>query len=303
MALKNEKANYSQGVLVFKLTESQNFALGTLKIREIVACQPMSMLPSSHATVQGTIQVRGKTIPVLDMAAAIGYRPLTKEEHKKCVIIVTDCQRKVVGFLVRGIEKIVDFNWREIEKPAKRLTTKVFVTGICRIDDKLVQMIDLEYVFSDVFPDDPASHYAVLTDIQREQLKPLNILLVDDSMVARKQLSDALNHMNIPYQVTDDGHKALEIMKSEAKNAHPIDLLVSDIEMPGLDGYELAFEVRDKPSLAGAYIILHSSLSSHISVSQAKQVGANEALTKFDVHELIAGMLRGAEHKLNSSTS
>jgi two-component system chemotaxis response regulator CheV len=72
-------------------------------------------------------------------------------------------------------------------------------------------------------------------------------------------------------------------------------LLVSDIEMPGLDGYELTFEVRNSPDLAAAYIILHTSLSSEISVNQAQQVGANEALTKFDAKELVISMMRGVE--------
>ena len=86
-------------------------------------------------------------------------------------------------------------------------------------------------------------------------------------------------------------------MIKDANAGTPVDLLVSDIEMPGLDGYELAFEVRDKPDLAATYIVLHSSISSEISISQAQQVGANEALTKFDAHELIQAMLRGAEHQ------
>lgn len=297
MSVSNEKANYSQGVLVFNLTHNQHFALGTLKIREIVPYKPMHALPSSHPTVKGAMEMRGKTIPVLDLAAAVGYTPLTEEQLKTCVIIVTDCQRKTVGFLVHSIERIMEFNWREIKSPPKTLGNNAFITGICRIGDDLIQMVDLEYVMSNVFPEDSSEQDAVLTDIQREQLKPLNILLVDDSMVARKQLMDALNHMNIPFQVTENGHDALTIMQAEASKGTPIDLLVSDIEMPGLDGYELAFEVRDKPALSAAYIVLHSSLSSHISVSQAKQVGANEALTKFNVQELISAMLRGAEYK------
>jgi two-component system chemotaxis response regulator CheV len=133
--------------------------------------------------------------------------------------------------------------------------------------------------------------------VQREKLKPLNILLVDDSLVARAQLSDALDSMNILYKVTANGTEALNIMRQEAKSGTPIDLLVSDIEMPGLDGYELTFETRNDPDIAAPYIILHTSLSSAISVSQAHQVGANEALTKFDAGELIQAMLRGADHK------
>lgn len=301
MAAISEKANYAQGVLVFNITETQHFALGTLKIREIIPYKPMHALPNAHSTVIGAIDMRGKTIPVLDLAAAVGYRPLTPEQRKTSVIIVTDCQRKTVGFLVRSIERIMECNWREIKSPPRSLGNNAFITGICRIDEELVQMVDLEYVMSNVFPEDNSEQHAVLTDIQREQLKPLNILLVDDSIVARKQLTDALGYMNVPFQVTENGHDALAIMNAEAEKGTPIDLLVSDIEMPGLDGYELAFEIRDKPALAGAYIVLHSSLSSHISVSQAKQVGANEALTKFNVQELIASMLRGAEHKQSST--
>lgn len=299
MSVKNEKANYSQGVLVFKITEKQQFALGTLKIKEIVPYKPMSVLPNTHSAVRGVMEMRKQVIPVLDLAAAVGYTPLTDEEMKSSVVIVTDCQRKTIGFLVRSIERIIEFNWREITKPPKSVGTNAFITGICRIDNDLIQMIDLEYVMSNVFPEDSRKQHAVLTDVQREQLKPLNILLVDDSMVARKQLTDALSYMNIPFQVTEDGHDALLVMKANAAKGTPIDLLVSDIEMPGLDGYELAFEVRDNPALAEAYIVLHSSLSSDISVSQATQVGANEALTKFNVQELIASMLRGAEYKVS----
>jgi two-component system chemotaxis response regulator CheV len=297
MAVSNEKANYAQGVLIFNITEKQHFALGTLKIREIVPYKPLHALPGSHLTVKGAMEMRGKTIPVLDLAAAVGYTPLTEEQISTCVIIVTDCQRKTVGFLVRAIDRIMEFNWRDIKKPPVSLGKNAFITGIFRVENTLIQMVDLEYVMSNVFPEDDNEKHAVLTDVQREQLKPLNILLVDDSMVARKQLMDALNYMNVPFKVTENGHDALTIMETEAANGTPIDLLVSDIEMPGLDGYELAFAVRDKPALAAAYIVLHSSLSSHISVSQATQVGANEALTKFNVQELIASMLRGAEYK------
>ena len=289
------KANHSQGLLLFRLSAQQVFAIGTLKVKELTPYTPLTCLPHSHPAVMGAANIRGKTLPVIDMAAAVGYRPLHSDELASTYIITTDCQRQEIGFLVRGIERIIDCNWRDIKAPPKGLKDDTFLTGVTRVDEQLVQLIDVELILSKIYPN--SKQVAVLTDVQREQLKPLNILLVDDSMVARKQLSDALNNMNIPYQVTDDGRRALEIMMADANAQKPIDLLVSDIEMPGLDGYELAFEVRDKPNLAAAYIVLHSSISSEISISQAHQVGANEALTKFDVHELVQAMLRGAQHK------
>ncbi|WP_076542925.1 chemotaxis protein CheV [Shewanella sp. UCD-KL21] len=289
------KASQSQGLLLFHLSHTQQFALGTLKVREIVPYTRLSVIPKSHPSILGAATIRSKTIAVIDMAASIGFKPIDPSEYDKCNIIITDCQRMVIGFLVRGIDKIIECNWRDIEAPAANLGHNVFLTGVARLDGKLVQLLDVELLMAKVFPYDPAANRAILTDIQREKLKPLNILLVDDSKVARKQLSDALDSINIPYMVTADGQDALRIMQRAADNQQPVDLLVSDIEMPGLDGYELAFEVKNNPQLANAYIILHTSLSSEISVSQAKQVGADEALTKFDAHELIDAMLRGAK--------
>ncbi len=295
MAVMKNKANQSQGLLLFKLNHTQLFALGTLKIRELMPFTPLTKLPKSHPSIAGTATVRGKTIPVIDMAAAIGFKPLSQEELAKSYIVVTDCQRMVIGFIVRGIEKIIECNWRDIEPPSNNLGANAFLTGVTHVDDRIVQLLDVELLLSKIFPGDPATNKAIITDVQREQLKPLNILLVDDSKVARKQLSDALDLLNIPYQVTSDGRDALSLMEQAAQNQAAIDILVSDIEMPGLDGYELAFEVKNNPLTADAYIILHTSLSSEISVGQAKQVGANEALTKFDAKELIEAMLRGAQ--------
>ncbi|NRB22173.1 chemotaxis protein CheV [Shewanella sp.] len=294
------KASQSQGLLLFRLSQTQLFALGTLKIRELVPYTPLSAIPHSHPTIMGAATIRGKTIPIIDMASAVGYTPITREELSKSYIIITDCQRMVIGFLVRAIDKIIECNWRDIESPPNNLGKNAYLTGVTKFDDKLVQLLDVELLLSKVFPPSPETTRAILTDVQREKLKPLSILLVDDSKVARKQLSDALDSINIPYQVTADGREALAIMEQAANDGMPIQLLVSDIEMPGLDGYELAFEVKNTPALAQAYIILHTSLSSEISVSQAHQVGANEALTKFDANELISAMLRGVEqHNAN----
>lgn len=289
------KASQSQGLLLFRLSQTQVFALGTLKVRELVPYTQLSKIPQSHPTILGASTIRGHTIPIIDMAAAIGYRPIAPEEREKCYIIITDCQRMIIGFLVRGIDKIIECNWRDIEAPSVNLGKNAYLTGVTRFEDQLVQLLDVELLLSKIFPNNPQANRAILTDVQREKLKPMNILLVDDSKVARKQLSDALDMINIPYRVTADGKEALVMMEQAALEHHPIDILVSDIEMPGLDGYELAFEVRDNPLTAKAYIILHTSLSSEISVSQAHQVGANEALTKFDAHELIDAMLRGAD--------
>jgi len=296
MAKTISKANQSQGMLMFTLNlQKQLFAIGTLKVREIVPYMPMTQIPYSHHHVVGTVNFRNLTIPVIDMAAAIGFRPIDPSEYEKSYLIVTDCLRTVVAFMVRSIEKIIDCDWRSIESSPTTAGKNVFVTGITRYDDHIVQLLDVELLLSKIYPQYESTKVPMLTDIERERLKALNILLVDDSSIARKQLADALDRINIPYQICKNGLEAADLMKKLANEGKAIDILVSDIEMPGLDGYELAFEVQNDTALSHAYIILHTSLSSEICVDRAHQVGAHEALEKFNATELIEAMLRGAK--------
>ena len=289
------KANQSQGMLMFTLTHSEQlFAIGTLKVREIVPYQPTTQIPYSHHHVIGTVTIRDKTIPVINMPAAIGFRPIQPEEYDSCYLIVTDCLRTVVAFMVRSIEKIIECDWRSIEPSPQSAGKNVFVTGITRYDEQIIQMLDVELLLSKIYPQYESTKIPMLTDIERERLKALNILLVDDSSIARKQLADALDSINIAYQIRNNGIEALELMREEAERGQPIQLLVSDIEMPGLDGYELAFETQSDQQLSNAYIILHTSLSSEICVDRARQVGAHEALEKFNAGDLVQAMLRGA---------
>lgn len=296
MAKTISKANQSQGMLMFTLNmQKQLFAIGTLKVREIVPYLPMTQIPYSHHHVVGTVTIRNMTVPVIDMAAAIGFRPIAPQEYKNSYLIVTDCLRTVVAFMVRGIEKIIECDWRSIDSAPPTAGRNVFVTGITRYQEQIVQLLDVELLLSKIYPQYESTKVPMLTDVERERLKALNILLVDDSSIARKQLADALDRINIPYQICKNGLEAADLMKKLAGENQAIDILVSDIEMPGLDGYELAFEVQNDPKLSHAYCILHTSLSSEICVDRAHQVGAHEALEKFNATELIEAMLRGAK--------
>ncbi|MFM2484047.1 chemotaxis protein [Celerinatantimonas yamalensis] len=298
-----QSSQQSQGLLLFKLTEKQTFALGTLKVREIIPYQHLTILPHSHRAVVGSTPFRGKTIPIIDMAAAVGYRAIQKEEIKSCFIIVTDCQRQLVGFLVRKIDRIIECNWRNIHAAPAAVGRSAYVLGVTDYDKKMVQLIDIEMLLSHVFPTSEDHLHANIDAADRAKLREHRILVVDDSSVARRQLSEALDYANIPFEVCSDGSHALEVMIGSSDSDERFDILVSDIEMPGLDGYELTFEVRSNPKIANSYIILHTSLSSEISVDRAHQVGANEALTKFDANELVQGMLRGARHIENGTVT
>ena len=287
-------SSQSQGLLLFKLSQLQSFALGTLKIQELVPFQPLTQIPNAEPNVLGATSIRGQTISVIDIAAAVGFPPLSEQEKQEATIIITDCSRMQVGFLVRKIERIIECNWKNIDPPPNSLGDKTYITGITRFEEALIQLLDVELLLAEIFPDDDEKAVEI-TGVQKGLLQNSHILLVDDSAVARRQLENALTKIDVPFKVCKNGNDAFAVMKECAEKGNPIDILVSDIEMPGLDGYELTFEIRSVTDISKVYIILHSSLSSAMSVSQATQVGADDALTKFDSQELVNAMLRGAQ--------
>jgi two-component system chemotaxis response regulator CheV len=284
-----------QKLLLFQLTDQRQFGLGTLKIREIMPFRRLSRLPHSHHAIIGTATFRDAAVPVIDMAAAIGYPALSAEERAEASIIVTDVQRQEIGFMVRSVQRIVEADWKTVLPPPQALGKNAFITGLLTLDGALVQLLDLELLLARVYPESLNSQDVLLNDMEIETLRNMSILLVDDSRVARKQLCDVLDRKNIGYQVTENGTAAFEYLLESSARGKPVDILVSDIEMPGLDGYELTFKVRDNSQLRQPYIILHTSLNSKMSLSYAEQVGADTALTKFDAEELMHAMLIAAK--------
>ena len=112
--MSSSKADHSQGLLLFRLHNQQTFALGTLKIQELVPFQPVTPMVNQHASILGALTIRGQTMPIVDLAAAVGKGATPKELLASSFIIITDVQRQKVGFLVRQIERIADANWRDI---------------------------------------------------------------------------------------------------------------------------------------------------------------------------------------------
>lgn len=284
-------AHQIQKLLLIQIAGRHVFALGTLKIREIMPSPSLTQLPNSHPAIIGSTPFRGAVIPVIDMAAAVGYTPLSAAERATASVIVADVQRKEIGFMVRKVDRIIDTDWKKVLPPPKSLGERSFITGLIDTDGAFVQLLDIELLLAMIYPDDTAPGQTQLDTVAQETLRNTRILLVDDSHVARRQLSETLDAHEIPYLLAENGIEAKNIL---FRQDPPVDILVSDIEMPGLDGYELTFDVRDSSDVHQPYIILHTSLNSEMSVSYARQVGADEALTKFDADELLQAMLRGA---------
>lgn len=285
-----------QRMLLFRLFGRQMFGINVLKIKEIISYHPMNKLPGGNPAVIGIARLRGSPLPVIDMARAIGMPSNVDDESElaECSIIISEFNRSLQGFLVRAVDRIVSLNWYQIQPPPRSAGRNNYITGVIRVDDKLVEVIDVERILSEVAP--PIDSTGKGVSISEDQLMLMRnklVMVVDDSMMARKQIAQTLAMIGIEHVMARDGKEALEMLHKLHKEGRVVDLIISDIEMPEMDGYSLTREVRKDRDLSSTYILLHTSLAGAVSSENAEASGADAALTKFVTEELAEAVLRG----------
>ena len=285
-------------LLLFHLRGRQQFGINVFKIKEVIQCPPLTQLPESHGVVRGVANMRGMTIPILDLGAAIGRRPLDSLDES--YIIVSEFNRKVQGFLVRCVDRIINLNWEDIHPPPQSAGKNTYLTAVTRYDEAMIEIIDVEKVLSEVVGDNVLVSSEVLSNptLVREEKRSPKILVADDSRVARKQIVQTLEQLGIEYITANDGAEAFMLLTEMAKAGpivEQIDMLISDVEMPEMDGYTLAKTIRKTPGMEGLYVILHTSLSGGFNESMIKNVGADKFISKFSADELANSVLEQLE--------
>lgn len=280
-------------LLLFRLCGSQIFGINVFKVREVMQCPPLTHLPKSHPSVCGVASIRGKTLSVIDLSLAIGGRSLG--DASQCFVIVTEYNRSVQGLLVKGVERIINMKWESVWPPPKGAGHDNYLTAVTQVGDQMIEILDVEKVFSEVIHCAMDVSSSVVDTAQKNTVQP-HILVVDDSSVARNQIKRTLEQINISYTVAMDGREALEILKTWVANQDPLlqrlNMVISDIEMPVMDGYTLTTEIRKNEHLKDIYILLHSSLSGVFNDAMVKRVGANQFIAKFSADDLATVVLK-----------
>ncbi len=281
---------------MFKLAGNQRFGINVLKMQEVIPCPSLNQIPQSHPTVKGMAHLRDMTLPIVDLSAAIGKRPLPENENN--LIIITEFNRRIQGFLVSMVDRIVVIDWSDVQPPPMGTTSNSYLSGVIQLDDELIEILDVERVLVEVLGIDPDLDAVAQTDTGKYMHAGQKVLMVDDSSVARKQISRTLNEINIPHIMACDGKEALDLLnelaaQTDTNITDSIPMVISDIEMPEMDGYTLVKQIRKTPALADLYILVHTSLNGSINAEQAKKSGANEILEKFVPEELAAAIARG----------
>ncbi len=290
-------------ILLFYLNSRLPFGINVLKVKEIIPMPTLTQLPNANPVICGVANLRGVTLSVIDLAKAIGQPASSNNEQTAGSVIITEFNRGLHGFLVNRVDRIVHRDWKEILPPPNTLGTSTYTSGVTQENDALVQILDLERIIA-TFDSVSDSDYArISTEGLDAQNRRQRVLLVDDSAMARTQTVRTLDSLQVPYVMARDGKDAMEILLKlngdEADPADAISLVLSDIEMPEMDGYSLTQQIRQTPSLANLYILLHTSLNGAINTERAEKCGANAVLTKFVPEELAAQVINGLKQTVS----
>ncbi len=274
-------------LLLFKLMSRQRFGINVFKVQEVIQCPPLTQIPNSHSVICGVAHLRGKTIPVLDLSMAIGMRPLSRDQG--CYVIVTEYNRSIQGFLVASVDRIINIGWEQVKAPPSGAGKESYLTAVTEVEGELIEVIDVEKVMKEVIG---GREEAALETIDNEVTgRNDHVLVVDDSSVARNQVKRVCEQIGIECTLLKDGQEAWEhlshIVAEGGRVQDRYAMVISDVEMPRMDGYTLATKIKSDPALRDIYLILHTSLSGVFNTSMVQKVGANEFLAKFDPDALL----------------
>lgn len=275
-------------LLLFKLVGEQIYGINVFKVKEVLQCPKLTIMPQSNPVVRGIAHIRGGTISIMDLSLATGQKALGNIDN--CFVIITEYNTATQGFLVRGVERIVNMNWEEIHPPPKGSGSEHYLTAVTEVDGKLVEIIDVEKILSEVSPVAEDISEEILEEEVVKAAASMHVLIVDDSAIARKQIKRCVETVGVETTLLNDGRQALDHLLELADAGESVAskylVMISDIEMPEMDGYTLTAAVRSDPRLADLHVVLHTSLSGVFNQAMVKKVGADNFLAKFNPDQL-----------------
>ncbi|WP_058971585.1 chemotaxis protein CheV [Pseudomonas syringae] len=277
-------------LLLFRLDGKQLYGINVFKVKEVLQCPKLTIMPKSSKIVRGVANIRGGTIPIMDLAMATGSAGMISLVNS--FVIITEYNTKVQGFLVHSVERIVNMNWEEIHPPPKGTGRDHYLTAVTRVDNQLVEIIDVEKILAEVAPVSEEISIGVIDSEVQHKAVSLRVLTVDDSSVARKQVSRCLETVGVEVVALNDGRQALDYLRKMVEEGKKPEeeflMMISDIEMPEMDGYTLTAAIRNDSRMQKMHITLHTSLSGVFNQAMVKKVGADDFLAKFRPDDLAA---------------
>ncbi|MCW5297158.1 chemotaxis signal transduction protein CheV [Herbaspirillum lusitanum] len=280
------------------------FGINVFKIREIVPMVPITTAAGTKAPMLGMVNIRGQVISVIDLPAVTGCKPKTGLN----ILLITEYARNTQAFAVESVEEIVRLDWSQVLS-AEASAGGDLVTSIARLDSdvdgsRLVQVLDVEQILNMTSPVKQALDSGRNGEL-KDLVKPGAIVLAaDDSKVARALIEDGLTTLGVPFIMTKSGKEAwekLQVLGAEAQRegkqiADKVALMLTDLEMPEMDGFTLTRNIKADQRYKGIPVVIHSSLSGSANEDHVRSVGANGYVAKFAIDELAAALKKTLMH-------
>ena len=274
----------------------ETFGINVFKVREVMRTPPITAAPEMPDAVKGMVSLRGILVPVVDLSQ---YAHVDSDQPRE-IMIVTEYNGRTQGFLVEAVDTILRLDWAQMKVPPDMLTARMggLVTAITELPDgRLVMLLDVERVLSETTHFDDDLIYREIKPIERSDA---TVLFADDSSVARKQVQTTLERMGVNFVAAINGRQAWEELQKLARYAESqgrpvceiVSLVLTDIEMPEIDGYMLTKLIKSDPRFAGIPVLMHSSLSGMSNHQLGKSVGVDEYVSKFEPQQLAASIAR-----------
>ena len=279
-------------LLMFHLGTDEIYGINVFKIREVMKMPPVTKIPDSDSRILGLVNLRGENIALIDLAQAIGIGPINVEGAK---LIIAEYNDNKQGFLVGGVDRIIRMSWERIQIPPAMVQSSRHgaVTAVTKLEDgRMVLILDVEKVLAELHP---KADEEILVGIEMvKELSGKRVLIADDSVVARKQIMKTLDRLGMKWEETQTGKEALnrlqhiaEVAEDAGQSVHDfLSGVITDIEMPEMDGFSLTKHIREDSRLQGLPILMHSSLSGKCNIEKGKSLGVTDYVTKFQPKEL-----------------
>lgn len=265
------------------------FGINVMKVREIIHPAPVTVVPESHSAIEGVLQVRGEIIPVINLASALNIDSSVSKDESK--FIISELNQMKVVFRVDEVHRIQRISWQQIEEPsALQMGLEDSTSGIVKLDDKIILMLDYEKLIISISPSSGFSEKDVEILGSRERSNKV-IYIAEDSAVLRQLIEDTLRksgyHNLVFFKNGEEASQQIESVAKSGKILEAVQLLITDIEMPKMDGHHLTKRVKDNPETKDLPVIIFSSLITNDLHHKGEKVGANAQVSKPEIAKLI----------------
>jgi two-component system chemotaxis response regulator CheV len=275
------------------------YAMNVAKVLEIIRMPEVTNVPSKHdKAVLGTFNLRGRVLPLVDLALWLGKVSAPNDASK---VIVSEFSRVVTAFLVSGVTRIHRISWHQVEPPGLHVQnySRDSITGVVRIDDHILFILDMERIVGSMDPHHADTHFqANKVNMDATDAHNFNLLVVDDSTALRSLIQDTLTKAGYNVATSANGKEAwdyLQGLKAQAGSegvpiTEKLHAVISDIEMPEMDGHTLTKLIRQDSGLQKLPIVLFSSIITDALRHKGSSVGADDQISKPDLPGLTTRM-------------